>query len=54
MKGNETNCNNYKGNFLLDVTYKLMSVFTKKRLQQKGEDFLGDCQVCSRQNEVNF
>lgn len=36
---------NYRGIALLDVTYKIMAIFIKERLQKVFEDTMGDYQA---------
>lgn len=43
-KGDQTNCNNYRGIALLNVTYKVLATCIKNRLNQYADKILGEYQ----------
>lgn len=51
-KGDKTECSNYRGIALLDVTYKVLATWLKRKLEEKAEGKLGEYQGGFRKNRA--
>lgn len=49
-----TICNNYRGISLLDITYKILAITLKNRLEKLTENSIGDYQCGFRSNRSNI